>query len=292
MFDIAAFFEALEIPEKEHAAIRRCLATGLGNYYLDIYGYNKYGKRPDYLIEDRMSEPYIFGYRAAKILEHKRISKETKLKVCQYALGITNPGLDMGLPYGLCWAWLGNRQDVGAPPAGWRVMDAVQTGDMEQVKQFLQSSGIAPEEEDLRPLEELIAGIAEEELGLAFELLRGARFILIPDYLKRLAVPTLVRFGEDAGEMVEKLWDSGEFYDLDDINNGIADTIRQYRDNLPPDQLRRLVERGLGHGQATVRKTFYALSTEFYDNQYLERALEDKAKSIQNWAAKKLRKRR
>jgi hypothetical protein len=57
---------------------------------------------------------------------------------------------------------------------------------------------------------------------------------------------------------------------------------------LAPDILRRLVEQGIQHNKATVRKTFYALSMQFYGGELLEQALEDNAKSIRNWAGKKL----
>ena len=70
-------------------------------YYYDIYGYDKYSKRPEFLIGERMGEPYIFGYGALEIIQHKRISKSTKFKVCQYVLSTTNLTYEYGVPYGL-----------------------------------------------------------------------------------------------------------------------------------------------------------------------------------------------
>lgn len=393
-FDLERFLAEREIPEKEHASIRRCLSVGLGKYYYDVYGYDKYGKRPEFLIEERMGEPYIFGYGALEIIHHKRISKTTKFKVCQYVLSTLNPGYEYGVPYGLitflgflaaennlptgaflmsmlaleyggvglfrrplwmegatqealisladwiaahgkmaesektwwiwkmtinceyephlgkalanhwldkpeisaeskrelCWGWLTNEQEVGTPPLAWRLMEAHQMGDLDQIKQLLEEAGIDPEQAPLPGPDEMPPPPGEDEVDLLFDLLRGPRFVIVPGYLRRLAVPALVRFGEELEGVVETVWNEEQEYFSDAKNKGVADAIEEFHDHVPADTLRRLIERGIQHNRATTRKPFYALSTKFYGNEYLEQALKDNAGSIRTWARKKLKK--
>lgn len=128
-FDLDEFLALLEIPPKEHEPIRRALGSGLETYYQDIYGYRKYGKQPMHLIRDRMGEPFIFGYGALEIWQRKRISLETKLKVCQYATEILNPGAEYGMPHGLVTI-LGHLAAAGALEVGrfFYVMMAMEYG--------------------------------------------------------------------------------------------------------------------------------------------------------------------
>ena len=82
-FSLNLFFRKLGIPERERAVVEECLVLGLGRYYRYIYGYDKYGRRLGYLLEERMHEPYIFGYGAVEVVRHPSLSAETKLKVVQ-----------------------------------------------------------------------------------------------------------------------------------------------------------------------------------------------------------------
>ncbi|HEX6384671.1 MAG TPA: hypothetical protein VF177_08385 [Anaerolineae bacterium] len=393
-FNLAQFLAGREIPEKEHETIRRCLGIGLEKYYHDLYGYNKYGKRPEFLIEERMQEPYIFGYGALEVIQHKHISKPTKFKVCQHVLNTMNPDDEYGVPYGLltllgflatennlpigaflmsmlaleyggvgmfrrppwtegatqealialadwiaahgempesektwwiwrltinceyqphlgkaladhwldkpeisaeakrelCWGWLTNDEEVGTPPLAWRLMAAHRLGDLEQIKQILEEAGIDPEQAPLPGPEEMPPAPDEGTFGFLRHLLRGPRFIMTPGYLTRLAIPALVRFGEELEGVAETVWNEEQDYYADAKNNGVADAIEEFHDRLPAETLRRLIERGIQHSRATTRKPFYALSTKFYGNEYLEQALKDNAGSIRTWARKKLKK--
>lgn len=101
IFDLEEFFALLEIPTNEQALVTQCLAIGLYNYYFNVYGYEKYGSNLDWLIPERMYEPYIFGYGTTEILNNKKISTETKHKIIAYTLGTTSPAEEYGIPYGL-----------------------------------------------------------------------------------------------------------------------------------------------------------------------------------------------
>lgn len=102
-FDIDRFFADLQIDgAKEQARIRSCFAKGLEVYYEHIYGYHKYGRKPEFLINERMGEPYIFGFGMVEVLHAKRGIKETtKLAICQYTLQTIVPEEEYGIPHGL-----------------------------------------------------------------------------------------------------------------------------------------------------------------------------------------------
>ena len=81
VFNIEDFFVLLGIPKNEQKLVEKCLAKGLYNYYMDIYSYEKYGDNLTWLIEDRMYEPFIFGYGTTEIIKNKKITSETKNKI-------------------------------------------------------------------------------------------------------------------------------------------------------------------------------------------------------------------
>ena len=101
VFDLDQFYKNLRIAPNEQPAVTVCFETGLEGYYQHIYGYSKYGKRPGWLIEERMYEPYIFGFGAVEVLRHDSLSLETRLKVVQYAIGAVDVTAEYGIPHGL-----------------------------------------------------------------------------------------------------------------------------------------------------------------------------------------------
>lgn len=100
-FSLKQFYRDLRIPEDERPLIEEMMAKGLEKYYYDLYGYHKYGKEPVFLIEERLGEPYIFGYTTVGILHHQDISAQTKQWVAEYTLAIARPGEEFGMPHGL-----------------------------------------------------------------------------------------------------------------------------------------------------------------------------------------------
>ncbi len=100
-FSLKQFYRKSRIPRDERPLIEDMMAKGLEKYYHDLYGYHKYGKEPDFMIGERLGEPYIFGYAAVRILHHQDISARTKQKVAEYTLAITRPGGEYGVPHGL-----------------------------------------------------------------------------------------------------------------------------------------------------------------------------------------------
>jgi len=393
--ELNELFAELEIPREERELVRHCLAVGIGNYYRDLYGYEKYGPEPESLIEERAGAPYIFGYGAVEIVEHPAISTDTKLNVCLYALETMNPGREDGVPYGLltllgfmaaegdltvavlvmslmaahygslgffrqpfltqgatteavealvdwlvkeeeltaeeklwvvwkvsvqfrdaahigkalanrwlakeqvpadhkvelCWAWILEEDDVGETPTLWELMEAFLASDEERVRDVLRESGIDPGDAPLR-LADMVPDVDGDEASEFYEFFSELRdFVITPGYLKRLAVAELVRHGEDLEEIADGLWTTETDYYGDVVNNGIADAIDEFHDQLSPETLRRLIERGVNHSRATTRKPFYELSARLYGDEFLHQALDDNAKAVRQWAKRELAKR-
>lgn len=391
-FDLEVFLANMEIPAKEHASVRRAFSTGLGQYLFDASGSYQYGKQPTHLLAEYMSSPFVLGYGALAILDHKSIKPETKLKICQYVLFHLNPGSEEGLPYGmitlfgylaqsgalvapffhlgmlaaeyggvglfrrsiwqfgtrreavlpllawlaavpdlpdseklwwvwrwslesefdphltkaianfwlarpdvpaamkqeLCWAWLQEPKQVGTPPKAGQFMHALMSGDYAQAQQMLVEIGV--EEADQLRLERMLPLIENDDRTLLSQMLREVHNLrLTPPPLKRIAIPTLARLGDDPTTVANMFWNSSRDFDTETVHGGIADLLREFQQQIDPAELRRLVERGLDHGRVGVRKSFHVLARELYGDVYLPRAQQDVAKSLRDWAAKQLR---
>ena len=103
-FSFKRFCKRLRIPKGERSLIEDLFARGLEKYYYDLYGYDKYGPHPEFLINERMGEPYIFGYGAVQVLRHADISDDTKRRMAEYTLSIVRPREEYGVPFGLAVA--------------------------------------------------------------------------------------------------------------------------------------------------------------------------------------------
>ena len=389
VFNIEDFFVLLGIPKNEQKLVEKCLAKGLYNYYMDIYSYEKYGNNLTWLIEDRMYEPFIFGYGTTEIIKNKKITSETKNKIIAYTLSITTPDREYGIPHGLihilhylaieelldtgtfnlimitlqtnphttfddfplagwkdlskwiinsseisadetvwwiwqfstkfakslnypqgskivefwmnhpgisseaklelCWAWLTDSKDVGSKPIAWQLMDAQMTGDVKTVRKLLKGLGVPPADiaGAIRNMEFIQSEIADPILNMSF-MSSFADFVWLPSWLKRLAVPFLVQLGEDPLDICVILLDQSRDYMSEGINKGVADVLGLYGNQLPPDELRALIEKGLKIPQVGTRKAFYQVSTQFYGNKYMQNTQTDNAASIRKWGKKKL----
>ena len=224
---------------------------------------------------------------STKIEEALSASRSKKI----VSFWLDNPDISLEAKNELCWAWVTETTEVGTKPVMWRLMDAQLSGDVKGVKESLQTLGASPAEiaATLRFMEQAQAEIHDNPLGVLLGPgLNFMNFILIPTWLKRLAVLGLVRFGEDPLDVSSLLLDHDREYGSEGINKGVADVLSQYHDRIPPAQLRRLIEKGLQIPQVSTRKTFYQLSTQFYGDEYLKKTQEDNAASLRKWGAKKL----
>lgn len=395
-FRLDGFLADGQFPETEHNTIRRCLAVGLEKYYRDVYGYDKHGKQPAYLIDDTLHRPYLFGYGALEIIRHKRLRPASKMAVCDYAVNAMQIDAEEGVPYGiltllgymatqealeygklleaviglgfnvsnsfawpnwlegakqsemlalvdwiaasddipvdeklwwawklgiqsgkrqsvgkamairwlsldalstrarltLCHSWLTRKGEVGTPPLIWQFNSAMSAGQFGEAKRLIQEHGLEVEPELSEMLAEVEREYVEAEPSGAAGLVTSYHaWYIVPPYLHRLAIPALVRLGEDLEQTIEVYWQADSDYYKDANTAGVADAIREFSERLSPARRRELIERGVTHGSAQTRKAFYLLSEELYGDEYLERALQDNAASLRTWAAKKLAKR-
>jgi tetratricopeptide (TPR) repeat protein len=389
-FEFDSWADALEIPKKERAALRRCLRRGVGVYSDEFYGRDHYKRESQDIIDEQLEVPYVFGYAATEILEDDKISAETKEKVVEYALLSLQPAMFLGIPYGLmtmlgflaqrkrlfpghlllallaletnarlapgpsywtegvtspamaalagwiaatedldtdeklwlawkmtvscdstahlgkafaktwfehpglpdtvksqlCWSWLKDNREIGTPHPVWQLMQAYMKGELDEIKRIKETYQL---ELDELPLSDIFQRDPDEQDSFTASF-HEYRHLYMSPYLKRLAIPTLVGLGEDLHEMIELFWGHENDYLDPIVKKGVGDAIVEFHDRLEPQELRRLIERGIRDGSAQVRKPFYLFSTNFYGDHYLHQALDDNAASIRRWAAKKLKK--
>lgn len=101
VFDFEKFFKKTGIEAADRKAVAVCFEVGLEHYHRHLYGYAKYGKRPGFLLEERMWEPYIFGFGAVEAARQDTLSVETRLRIVQYALQSMDVTKEFGVPHGL-----------------------------------------------------------------------------------------------------------------------------------------------------------------------------------------------
>lgn len=125
--------------------------------------------------------------------------------------------------------------------------------------------------------------------GVVSHLMRQALggYVFVPNYMERIAMMGLIRAGEDPLAVSQKYLGADRRTPTEALNQGVADVIAAYHAQMPPEAVQALVERGLALGQVTVRKAFYALAADLYGPGVWERARQDNAASIRQWAAKR-----
>lgn len=100
-FDMASFYAQVRATAKERSALRQDLVRGLKDYYVAVYGYDRYGAETVLHLESRLGQPYIYGYAVIRILQDRRLSESVKEAASQLALDDIRYGSDGGLPFGL-----------------------------------------------------------------------------------------------------------------------------------------------------------------------------------------------
>lgn len=189
----------------------------------------------------------------------------------------------------LCHAWLENENEVGNPPPMWQISRALRSGEFDEVRRLFEELGQEVPADITKVIVDTDSTESRPEPGSLEALLAESHdWVLTPAFLHRLAIPALVRLGEDLETVVERYWHLRDDYYTAAQTAGVADAIREFGERLSPERRRELIERGARHSLATVRKTFYMLGLDEYGEEYLEPALEDNAASLRRWAAKKL----
>lgn len=210
----------------------------------------------------------------------------------------------------LCEAWLSDTA-AGQPPAQWEAIQALMQGDVAGYKRHVAEAGLpAIPDNELPPMDALTEdfdlaldnlmadGDDADDLAaptLSLNLLRKTligpmgMMVLTPGTLKRTAVVALPALGIDplvvCDQYLTPIRGGGDGLAL---HRGVADVIRAHHTQMSPAEVKTLVERGLTIGALPTRKIYYELGADLYGATFMERALQDTANSIRQWAAKKL----
>ncbi len=121
-----------------------------------------------------------------------------------------------------------------------------------------------------------------------FMSLTGASFGLVPDYLKRRAIFALAQVEGDPAGVARRYLGQGERYDAVPFDKAVGDIIEAYHEEMPPAEVREMVEQGVQAGKFEIRLRFYRLGLELYGPDFLRPALEDRSKKVREWAEKAL----
>jgi hypothetical protein len=213
----------------------------------------------------------------------------------------------------LCEAWLGDTA-AGQPPAQWEAIQSLMQGDVAGYKQHVAEAGMPPiPDHELPPLEAL-----NEDFDLALDNLVGdeaeardpeaddidapalslnffrrtlvgpmGMLVLTPAPLKRMAVMALPALGADPLGVCQQYLTPARGDGLA-LHQGVVEVIRAHHPQMPPAEVKALVERGLAMNAMQTRKIFYELGADLYGPDFLKRAAQDNANSLRQWAAKRL----
>jgi hypothetical protein len=98
-FELADFCTRVGATPKESNVLRQDLVRGLKDYYEALYGYDRYGAETIFMVSERMSQPYIFGFGCRRILHDRRVFLATKVATARLALDMVLYGSDGGIPF-------------------------------------------------------------------------------------------------------------------------------------------------------------------------------------------------
>jgi hypothetical protein len=100
-FDFDEFVTLLQIPRAQQKPLYTSLAKAKDAYYETHYMSYSYPLTADEFVYQHLGSPYAFGFGLVNVLKNGRLSRLTKIKVCQYVLDRIDPLEGEGIPYGL-----------------------------------------------------------------------------------------------------------------------------------------------------------------------------------------------
>lgn len=181
--------------------------------------------------------------------------------------------------------WLNGQKPVGKAPLAWQMTEAQNSGDIEKLLALYEQAGITPTEEELEYLEahhQHIQSLHEDPFFFIQQQIRTSTYT--PSYLKRFAIPELVRLGESLDQLTGLYWNSE--IDATLVHQGIADALVEFKDQLSPEDIQHYLEQGIKNGAYQTRHAFFRASVKLFGHKYLAQALKDDSKAIRNWAQK------
>lgn len=351
-FDLEAFYARVGATGKERGPLRQDFVRGLKDWYIQLYGYDRYGAETAFLLGERMGVPLIFGYALLRILHDRRVSIDTKLRAAEAALDSVAYGEDMGIPHGLLIAvlFLAQHGTLSSTDLRFALIASVAAGDPLRGVDKATGAGFLRmllDREDL-PAEEralwahtlmaqhhetagaidLVRALLESDRlpvplrrELCWAWIRGrqprlevevpaitaesrSRFVAehMPFWIAhvrswpttamvRAGLHALSFLGEDPLTLARTfIGETGPY--AEQIHAAVADIIGQHHAAMPLTEVERLIDQGTHiSSSAPARRRFYALGADLLGPHVLERAAEDSAGSVRQWAARRREKR-
>ncbi|MGM0558580.1 MAG: hypothetical protein ACQEVA_19500 [Myxococcota bacterium] len=115
----------------------------------------------------------------------------------------------------------------------------------------------------------------------------------LPGSVRRRAVVWLARLGRDALELLQALLKPNTVrgYGGDHVASGALDLLNEEWENLEEETRLKLLDKAADLPDTSVRKRAYILGEKNIGLEFLEQSLDDKAKSLREWARQRLEKR-
>ncbi len=112
----------------------------------------------------------------------------------------------------------------------------------------------------------------------------------LPGGVRRLAVVWLARLGKDPLELLKRLLKPNTVrgHGGDHVASGALDLLNERWDKIDEEVRSNLLDKAASLPDTAVRKRAYILGEKFMGLEFLEQALDDKAKSLREWAEKRL----
>lgn len=109
-------------------------------------------------------------------------------------------------------------------------------------------------------------------------------------HMVRLGLVWLARLQGNPAELAETFLTHRDSF-AEQIHGAVADIIAEHHPSMPAAQVQRLIERGIAMpGSSPTRRRFYRLGSQLFGEEYLQRATEDTANSVRQWAVRQLQK--
>lgn len=136
----------------------------------------------------------------------------------------------------------------------------------------------------------LLEALMRGEEPMVFGRVTRAHLGLVPDYLRRAAIVGLAQVEGDPAAVARRYLGTGGRYDAEPFDQAVADIIEAFHKEMPPAEVREMMEQGIQAGAFKTRLRFYRVGLKLYGPEFIRPALEDRSSKIRKWASKQLRK--
>lgn len=115
----------------------------------------------------------------------------------------------------------------------------------------------------------------------------------LPGNVRRRAVVWLSRLGQSPEDLLKELLKPGTVRDYggDQVASGALDLLDECWDDIEEDFAVRLLKRAADLPDTAVRKRAYILGEKYLGLDFLRQSLDDKAKSLREWAEERIERR-